>query len=218
MLKQLMQWIMVDNSSLGSSLLTSGTSELGRPMMLLNVLQEFCGDDSTRRGKYDSEIKWSIKKVLTHLQVCKASLHICSLIVLLQRNKHWVCENVSDDGSELSGSGGRLMNPGHAIEAGWMLLIEARQQNLPDLQKTAINHFIMTPLDAGWDKKFGGIFYFLDADGHDPIQLEWSMKLWWVHSEAMISLLMAYQLTGDEMIWGRFCEVLDYTLKHVSIH
>ena len=60
---------MVDSSSLGGSFLTSGTSELGRPMMLLNVLQEVCGEDSTRREKYDSEIKWSIKKVLMHLQV-----------------------------------------------------------------------------------------------------------------------------------------------------
>ena len=69
MLGQLIQWIMIDSSSLGSPFLTSGTSELGRPMMLLNVLQEVCGDDSTHRGKYDSEIKWSIRKVLTHLQV-----------------------------------------------------------------------------------------------------------------------------------------------------
>lgn len=116
----------------------------------------------------------------------------------------------------MSGSSGRLMTPGHAIEAGWMLLIEAKIQNLPDLQKTAIDHFIMAPLDKGWDKKFGGIFYFLDADGHDPIQLEWSMKLWWVHNETLISLLMAYHTTGDKNTWGRFCEVLEYTLKHVN--
>ena len=109
------------------------------------------------------------------------------------------------------------MNPGHAIEAGWMLLKEAKLQDLPDLQKTAIDHFIMGPLDAGWDKKFGGIFYFLDADGHDPIQLEWSMKLWWVHCETLISLLMAYQTTRDGALWGKLCEVLDYTLKHVRV-
>ena len=109
------------------------------------------------------------------------------------------------------------MIPGHAIEAGWMLLTEAKLQNLPDLQKTAIDHFIMAPLGAGWDSKYGGIFYFLDVDGYDPIQLEWSMKLWWVHCETLISLLMAYQTTGDDTIWERFCEVLDYTLKHVSI-
>lgn len=106
------------------------------------------------------------------------------------------------------------MIPGHAIEAGWMLLTEAKLQNMSDLQKTAIDHFIMAPLSAGWDSKHGGIFYFLDVDGHDPIQLEWSMKLWWVHCETLISLLMAYQTTGDNTIWERFCKVLDYTLKH----
>ena len=108
------------------------------------------------------------------------------------------------------------MTPGHAIEAGWMLLIEAQQQDLPDLKKTAIEDFIMSPLDTGWDKEYGGIFYFLDVDGHDPTQLEWSMKLWWVHNETLISLLMAYQVTRDDAIWKRFCVVLDYTLKHVS--
>ena len=108
------------------------------------------------------------------------------------------------------------MTPGHAIEAGWMLLTEAQQQDLPDLKKIAIEDFIMTPLNAGWDKEHGGIFYFLDVDGHDPTQLEWNMKLWWVHNETLISLLMVYQVTRDDAIWKRFCEVLDYTLKHVS--
>jgi len=137
-------------------------------------------------------------------------------VIIQQRNKKWVCENVSNDGSELPGSGGRLMTPGHAIEAGWMLLTEAHQQDIPDLKKTAIEDFIMSPLDTGWDKENGGIFYFLDVDGHDPTQLEWSMKLWWVHNETLISLLMAYQVTRDDAIWKRFCVVLDYTLKHVS--
>jgi len=71
MLAQLIQWIMVDSSSLGSGYLTRGTSELGRPMMLLNVLQEVCGDDATKRKQYEKEIAWSIQKIQTHLQVNK---------------------------------------------------------------------------------------------------------------------------------------------------
>jgi len=69
MLGQLIQWIMVDSSSLGSGYLTSGNSELGRPMMLLNVLQEVCADDVTKRKQYEKEIAWSIQKIQTHLQV-----------------------------------------------------------------------------------------------------------------------------------------------------
>jgi len=71
MLVQLIQWIMVDSSSLGSGYLTRGTSELGQPMMLLNVLQEVCGDDTDKRKQYKMEIAWNIQKIQTHLQVSK---------------------------------------------------------------------------------------------------------------------------------------------------
>lgn len=52
-------------------------------------------------------------------------------------------------------------------------------------------------LETGWDDKMGGIFYFLDRAGHSPEQLEWPMKLWWPHNEAMIGTLMAFDQTGD---------------------
>lgn len=72
--------------------------------------------------------------------------------------------------------------------------------------------------EAGWDKEHGGLYYFLDAEGFSPTQLEarpalvgwpaaaavcvahspcrvrqWNMKLWWPHSEAMIAFAMAYR-------------------------
>ena len=31
---------------------------------------------------------------------------------------------------------------------------------------TAIEKFINNPFDYGWDPAHGGLFYFLDADGH----------------------------------------------------
>ena len=40
-----------------------------------------------------------------------------------------------------------------------------------------------------------GIFYFLDAKGHCPVPLEWSMKLWWPHCEAMIAYALVYSTT-----------------------
>ena len=91
-------------------------------------------------------------------------------------------------------------------------------------------------LDLGWDKEHGGIYYFLDADGHSPPQLvclavlafricaydqsvqqpqsqqEWSQKLWWVHNEAMVALLMAYQVTGDAAWWRDFEMVAEYSM------
>lgn len=69
--------------------------------------------------------------------------------------------------------------------------------------------------DFGWDSTYGGIFYFLDiSKNFSPVSLEWSMKLWWPHTEAMISFSMAYSMTGNIKYWKKFVEVTRYTLKH----
>ena len=47
-------------------------------------------------------------------------------------------------------------------------------------------------------------------------QLEWSMKLWWPHCEALIALLMAYNNTKKATLLDRFAEVYEYTFSHVS--
>ncbi len=60
----------------------------------------------------------------------------------------------------------------------------------------------LTMLDYGWDKQYGGIYYFMDRNGCPPQQLEWDQKLWWVHIESLISLLKGYQLTGDRNVWN----------------
>jgi N-acylglucosamine 2-epimerase len=49
----------------------------------------------------------------------------------------------------------------------------------------------------GWDREFGGLFYFTDLHGK-PVQEYWAeMKFWWPHNEAEIATLLAYQLTAD---------------------
>lgn len=47
-------------------------------------------------------------------------------------------------------------------------------------------------------------------------QLEWDMKLWWPHSEAMIAFLMAFSDTGDPALLQIFNQVAEYTFGHVS--
>lgn len=49
-----------------------------------------------------------------------------------------------------------------------------------------------------------------------PVQLEWNMKLWWPHCEALISYLMAYDHLRDPAMLERFAQVYDYTFTHVS--
>jgi hypothetical protein len=47
-------------------------------------------------------------------------------------------------------------------------------------------------------------------------QLEWDMKLWWPHSEAMIAFLMGYSDSGDPALLHLFYQVAEYTFRQVS--
>jgi N-acylglucosamine 2-epimerase len=72
----------------------------------------------------------------------------------------------------------------------------------------------LSTLEYAWDKEYGGLYYFLDIQGHPTQQLEWDQKLWWVHIETLIALLKGYKLTGDEHCWQWFLKVHDYTWSH----
>ena len=84
-----------------------------------------------------------------------------------------------------------------------------------ELQDTAIKQFIKIPLEYGWDKEHGGLYYYLDSRQESPTQLEWNMKLWWVHCEALVAELMAYKLTNDADHWSWFKATFDYVCSHV---
>ena len=60
---------------------------------------------------------------------------------------------------------------GHSIEAGWFLLQYATKKNLTDLKRTAIEKFIQNPFKYGWDEQYGGLYYYMDVDGHSPVQV-----------------------------------------------
>ncbi|KYO19934.1 N-acylglucosamine 2-epimerase [Alligator mississippiensis] len=130
-----------------------------------------------------------------------------------ERGRTAVLEHVSQDGLELPGSLGRLQNPGHAIEAGWMLLLHARARGDMAAADEAIDGFMLGPLDAGWDSPHGGLLAFHDADGLCPTQLEWAMKLWWPHAEALVALLAAFAHRRDPALLRRFEQVAEFTFQ-----
>ncbi|MEY3051436.1 MAG: hypothetical protein RLY31_1221 [Bacteroidota bacterium] len=119
-------------------------------------------------------------------------------------------EFVAPDGTFSDTFDGRLVNPGHGIEAMWFLMDIACRLDRPDLVRQATDCCLST-LAYGWDAAHGGIFYFLDAHGAPPQQLEWDQKLWWVHLEALVALSRAYLLTRREDVWEWYRKVHDYT-------
>lgn len=124
-----------------------------------------------------------------------------------------IVENVGADGGLVDCFEGRQVTPGHAIEAMWFIMDLGKRLERPELiekaKNTAINMF-----NYGWDKEYGGIFYFMDRKGFPPQQLEWDQKLWWVHIETLIAMLKGYRLTGDQQCLEIFEKVHDYVWSH----
>ncbi|NDV96369.1 AGE family epimerase/isomerase [Dysgonomonas sp. 521] len=120
-----------------------------------------------------------------------------------------IVENVTVDGKLSDTFDGRLMNPGHAIEAMWFIMDLGHRLNRPQLIEKA-TETTLKMIDYGWDKEHGGIFYYMDRLGRPPQQLEWDQKLWWVHIETLISLLKGYNLTGSKDCLAWFEKIHNY--------
>ena len=122
-------------------------------------------------------------------------------------------EQVAPDGSFVDSFEGRLLNPGHGIEAMWLIMdIAERKEDSATIQKAV--EVVLRTLEMGWDPDYAGIFYFIDSQGHPPQQLEWDQKLWWVHMETLVALLKGFRLTSHPECWGWFERVHAYTWSH----
>ena len=69
MLSKLIYWMRVDDTELGAPKLPGAppSHELARPMMLLNVLTEFCGNSKALREKYSADFDWAVQAILKHV-------------------------------------------------------------------------------------------------------------------------------------------------------
>lgn len=124
-----------------------------------------------------------------------------------------IVENVTMDNQLSDSFEGRLLNPGHSIEAMWFMMDLGERLNRLDLIQKSVD-ISLKMLRKGWDEQYGGIFYFMDRLGYPTQQLEWDQKLWWVHIETMISMLKGFLLTGNTDCLNWFEKVHDYTWAH----
>lgn len=124
-----------------------------------------------------------------------------------------VVENVTLEGKLSDTFEGRLVNPGHSIEAMWFLMDLGERLHRPELIQRATD-IALKMVEYGWDKVNGGIFYFKDRLNLPLQQLEWDQKLWWVHIEALITMIKGYQLTGSKECLSWFEKIHDYTWTH----
>lgn len=133
--------------------------------------------------------------------------------VFYDKKSGLILENVTTKCEFSDSFEGRLVNPGHTNESMWFMMDLAVRNNDKALIDRAIE-ILLRSTEFGWDKKHGGIFYFLDIKGQPIQQLEWDQKLWWVHIETLISMAKGYRLTGNETCKSWFETIHEYTWNH----
>ena len=124
---------------------------------------------------------------------------------------------------------GRYICPGHVIEDMWFIMHRAlANEDKVLFGRTA--ETLKAVLELSWDNQYGGVPLFADRDGNIPpegslpeelenqvmankVRSDWSNKLWWVHSEALYALLLAYEKLGQPWMIDWYWKAHDYTFE-----
>lgn len=178
----------------------------------------------TGRALADPMIYLNITNVLRRVDPEKAELYAvraeeCTETIFRYHYKpelKCTLESVAMDGTpELSYTAGRVVNPGHDIECSWFVMEQANLTGDKELHKKAEQVFTCA-IEAGWDKEYGGLLYFIDCLGKPTEAYEHDMKLWWPHDEILIASMMAFRDTGETYFLDWFEKTLDYCKTHFS--
>ena len=158
-----------------------------------------------------------VEDIINDPQLLEKTIDECLhevLDVFYQPDLGCMLENVSSlDNTRLDCFEGREINPGHNLEALWFMMNLGIRRN----DKALVNKCVeisLSVIERGWDKEYGGIFYFLDSKGAPQQKLEWDQKLWWVHIESAIAMIKGYQLTGNKECLEWFKKLDEYMWSH----
>ena len=173
----------------------------GIPMIILNVIGTLLQVDPEHKAEYDERAQACVDEIFKY--------HV-------HPELKCVLENVAEDGTpRLYYTEGRTVNPGHDIEGVWFMLEHATRTGDQELVKKAAQIFDWA-IEAGWDKEYGGLLYFIDCLGKPPEAYEHDMKLWWPHNEILIASLMLYRDTDEEKYLDWFDKTLNYCKEHFA--
>lgn len=190
----------------------------GIPMILLNTAQELAhGLSSHDLTDEAAEVMAAgdayLAEIKTHFVTADGTLH--EMVALDKRS---ATNSLLD----------RYVNPGHTIEDMWFWLHQAHASGATKTLLPQIAQIIKRAFEIGWDDEYGGLLLFADQDGGPPrgsaagledermaqkVLADWGSKLWWVHSEALYTTLLAWRLTGDDELLGLYRRAFDYTFR-----
>lgn len=165
---------------------------LSPAMIMLSTSQVL---QQLEKDKYDAIAREMTQEILRHL------------------TPKGLLENIHPNGGYVDTPTGRIVNPGHSLEAAWFLMAEGLYQNDQNLLERG-KEIIDISMKLGLDK--GGILAFCDCDGKPAQALEWDMKLWWPQCEAMIANRLCYEIFKEPKYLNWYEDLKEYTFTHFA--
>jgi N-acylglucosamine 2-epimerase len=125
-----------------------------------------------------------------------------------------VLEYVAENGSMLDVPEGRAVCPGHAIESMWFQIHIFMDRDEPEHTAQAVE-CIRWHVDMAWDPLYGGLRLARDAEtGDNPVWAFPDGKFWWVHTETLYALLLAYEQSEMQWCLDWYDDVHEWTFSH----
>ncbi|MCP4306154.1 MAG: N-acylglucosamine 2-epimerase [bacterium] len=172
---------------------------LGVPMIKM-VTAQVLRDVATDPGRYTSVIDGCIAEIRDDF---------------VRTDLEAVVENVlAADGSLATEHfDGRIINPGHGLEAAWFILAEAARRDDSSLIELG-TQIVDWSWKRGWDTKYGGLFSYRDVLGLPVTEYWQDMKFWWPHNEGITATLLAHELTGEQRYAEWHQLIHDWSYQH----
>jgi len=168
------------------------------PMMIIGTAQLL--RDCFGTEEYDSLIMEQIELIFEKL---------------LKQEHKALLEMATPNGDIIDTPEGRIVCPGNSVETAWFCLKEGIYRKDERMIDTACN-ILEWSFEMGWDKKYGGLFTFIDIKGLPCEKVEWDMKYWWTHTELIYAALLAHSITGEDKFEKIFDKANKYAFSKFS--
>lgn len=128
-------------------------------------------------------------------------------------------EYIGTDGKPKPEGEGRLIDPGHTMEAMWFSMKAGEKCGNTEYGKRAMK-ILDWVIERCYDEEYGGFYQHVDLDGrledrflvndYAGIPAAWNDKIWWVQAEGLYALAMSALYHENEKHFTYFMKMYDY--------
>lgn len=132
-------------------------------------------------------------------------------------------EYIGTDGKPKPEGEGRLIDPGHTMEAMWFSMRAGKECGNTEYGKRAMK-ILDWVIERCYDEEYGGFYQHVDLDGvlekrflvnsYAGIPAAWDDKIWWVQAEGLYALGMSALYHENEKHFTYFMKMYDYIQKY----